>query len=346
MNFFKKTLGVCTLVACCHQFAYGQQQTASDTTKSYCDPKIYGQARPKGVELRYETHFNQDIKSESDNPNFGNGSARINTNQRFTLKIKAPLYLKPHLKLAVGFNYFNEEFNFNNAENLNYPLYKSLEDKHLSRIGGTFYVMKPFRGDNYLNVRTSFDLSGDYDSESDFNFEDYARLSVTAVYYTKTSIDHSYGWGLSYSYSLGRPLIYPVFAYNKNFNNNWGVEMLLPGWFKFRYNNLAQTNYWYTGMQVDGASYTVNLKNATDNQLDRFLFRKAEIKAYLRYEREVYDFVWVGAEVGINKNVSFNVSESESNLLDNNEVIRSNVGFVPYFNVKLFLVPPKKFYKK
>ncbi len=330
---------------CCNSIALAQSENDADTAQTFCDPKIYGQARPKGIEMTYETHFNQRIRSESDNPNFGNQSATINTNRRFTFKLKAPLYLKEHIKVAVGFNYFSEEFNFSKPENIDYPLYTSLQDKHLTRIGGTFYVFKPYKGNHYLNVRASFDLSGDYDSESEIKLKDYGRISVTGIYSTKVSKDHSYGWGLSYSYNLGRPLIYPVFAFDKNFNDNWGVEMLLPGWFKFRYQNLAQTNYWYAGMQVDGASYTVNLENATSKQLDRFLFRKSEIKAYLRYEREIYDFVWMGAELGMSKNVSFNVSESNSNLLMNNEVIHSNVEFNPYLNVKLFLVPPKKYYK-
>ncbi|MCG8399825.1 DUF6268 family outer membrane beta-barrel protein, partial [Bacillus atrophaeus] len=73
----------------------------------------------------------------------------------------------------------------------------------------------------------------------------------------KKTEDLSWAIGVSYSYTFGRPLILPTFALNKNFNDRWGLEAVLPVLIKLRY---AQNDnfYWFNGIEVNGASYRLN----------------------------------------------------------------------------------------
>ncbi|HEY9168720.1 MAG TPA: hypothetical protein VIN72_04475 [Lutibacter sp.] len=60
------------------------------------------------------------------------------------------------------------------------------------------------------------------------------------------------------NYRFGSPLILPVVAINKNFNEKWGVEAMLPILIKSRYIHNSGLN-WLNTLEIDGASYKITI---------------------------------------------------------------------------------------
>ncbi len=80
--------------------------------------------------------------------------------------------------------------------------------------------------------------------------------------------------------------------------------------------------------------------------------RRSEIRGRVRWEREIYDFLWLGAEVGYRHNFTFDVYEKEADdgfmfgKRDERPIISNTLRRAPLFNLEIFLVPPRRFLKQ
>lgn len=317
--------------------AQGQDQTINCSDTIFCVPGVIGMPRSKGLVMSREQVLDYSIRSNSKQDYLANGSGEVRTNRRYQFKLRAPLVMKKNIKVAMGFDYFVEEYRFEDLNQLDYPLYVSLEDKSLKSIGSTVYVVKPFRGNRYFLFRGSASLNGDYGTK-DLPTIDYLRFSLSPLYGVKRNDRVSYAFGAAFSYNFGRPAIYPVFAYNKTFNPHWGVEALLPArvWLRYTYND---RNLVYAKVGFNGASYNIQLKDPSLVNKESLHLEKSELRYLITYEREIYDFLWVGMEAGMRSNLEFSLTDvdgSQRDLLINN---RLNHAFL--FNFSVFIVPPR-----
>jgi hypothetical protein len=78
--------------------------------------------------------------------------------------------------------------------------------------------------------------------------------------------------------------------------------------------------------------------------------RRSEVRGRIRWEREIYDFLWLGAEAGYRKNINFNAFDKDADdgfLFGKNEdpVIENKLKGAAVFSLELFLVPPRRFLK-
>lgn len=317
-------------------FAQTNLITCPDST--FCVPSVDGMPRSKGIIFEYERVVDYGVKTTSSNPSIGdveNGGIRVNRQVQFVCRL--PVYNKEHLKVALGFRYFTEEFRFDNTE---YPLFQSLEERPLKSIGLSAYIVKSFRGNKFFLVKLGADLNGDYNQDIAPN-STFLRYSIVPLFGWKKNDQIAYGAGIAYSYVFGDPRFIPVFAYNNTFNRRWGVEMLLPGSIRLRH-NMSEKDIFYLTTKINGARYRISLNNdAAFSQYDIVELRKSEIRAFATYEREIYDFVWFGLNAGLRKNLNFDLTDS---LTANGEtIIEGDVRRAFFFNVSLFLVPPRKF---
>ena len=169
------------------------------------------------------------------------------------------------------------------------------------------------------------------------------------LYGWRKSMNLTYGVGAQLGYALGRQRIYPAFLYNQTFNSKWGIEALLPANADLRY-NASERSLWYGGVSVDGASYNINVKDIGVPAYETLELRRSEIRGRIRWEREIYDFLWLGAEAGYRRNLNFNAFEKDADdgfIFAKNEdpVIENRLKGAAIFSLEIFLVPPRRFLK-
>ena len=309
----------------------------SDST--FCVPGVYGVPRSKGLVLSYEVVSGSNITATSDEPTIGNGNGTIDYTKRLDFRFKFPIVNDPKMKIAMGFHYYNEEYDFGNLGNPEYEPFTRLNDRNLKSIGSSVYVVKPFLGNKYFVFRGSFDLNGDYSDASNLN--DFAKFSFAPLYGVKVNPFTTMAFGAALSFDFGDPAVYPVFIYNRTLNSKWGIELTLPVEARVR-RTFNPKSILYGGLKLEGAGY-----NITPDENDTFFDRnetiqisKSELKYYLNYEHEIHDYLWFGVNGGWRSNINFNLTAVDR--LKSETIIDSKLKMTPYANLSLFIVPPRK----
>lgn len=337
---------------------FAQAQSSPDSTltseskKEYASPGVLGMGKSKGIIVNYEWQPSFGIMSEEQASSTGAPGLKrdgtVRRNNKLDIKAYFPLVNKSRIKVVGGFNYFFEEFNFE------YPLpkysfYENLEDKNLKTIAGQLVMLRPINETNFYVMRIKGELNGDYTSKK-VAVADYLKTTLEFLYGWKKSPTYSYGFGAQLGYALGRRRLYPAFLYNRTFNSKWGIESILPANADIRY-NASEKSLWFAGFSVDGAAYNLNFNNPSFNNLETMELRRSEIRARVRWEREIYDFLWLGAEAGYRQNFTFEVSDKESGdgymFFDKRDapIIDNKLKGAPLFSLEIFLVPPRRFLK-
>src|SRR4030095_16771626 len=320
---------------------YAQEIFSWSKETEYCTPSVVGLPRPKAFIFSYELQPHYKITSTAKDDNFENNSAEINRNRRLDFRLRFPIINKPSLTIAAGLRFSREEVRFDD-----YPassaFYNNLEDRDLRSIGAHFYVVKPTKSNKYFIIRAAFDFNGDYPSDK-IKAGEFLKFSLAPLIGWKKNDNLSYGVGFSYGYAFGRPLIYPVFSYNKNFNCNWGIESLLPVNLKVRYTT-NEKNYFYGGFELQGASYRLDNSDSIYQSYGKLHLFHSELRLVINYEREIHDWLWFGIEGGLRHNLRFNVTNGPKASSD--IILKNKLSTAPLINASLFIVPPRGFFRK
>lgn len=330
VKFLLLTIFVLILI----QPVFCQNWQSTDTDTLFCKPGLRGVPRTKGLVIEREMISDYRIRSEQDQIS---EEASVNLNRRWNLKARIPVVLKDKIKIAAGFEYSVEEFNFANSDALSFPFYRQLQDRSLKSIGSSIYLIKPFRGKRYFLLRLNGSLDGDFAENS--SKSQFFRFSVTPLLGWKINEDLAYGGGLSLNYNFGRRSLVPIFFIEKNFNRNLGLEALLPLMLRFRYGTLNAKNYFYLKAELSGATYNIDLE---ENGSLLFL-NNAEIRYVASIEKEIHDWLWFSVEAGLRTNFNFNLSDSPRR--NSVPVIKNSFNEAFVFNFGVFIVPPRKFFK-
>lgn len=311
--------------------------------QEFANPSVIGMGKSKGIVVRYETLPRFGMSSEGKRDEIGNAKAKVLRSNRFEFKAYAPLVNHPHFKMVLGGSYFLEEFNFKDPAVLEYPFHTNLEDKDLRSLEGQLVMLRLINYKNYLMFRVKGELNGDYGKYSDISMGRYLRTSMEAIYGWKKSPYLSYGVGLQLGYTFGRQTIYPAFMYNRTFNEKWGVEAIFPANVTLR-RNLSEKSLLFLGYKIEGAVYNININTPPFNNYETLELRKSELRGRLRWEREIYDFLWFGLETGYRYTHRFNVYDNRNKRSD--PLIVNNIKDAVFLNFDIFLVPPRRFLKQ
>ncbi|MBG8555226.1 DUF6268 family outer membrane beta-barrel protein [Hymenobacter guriensis] len=312
--------------------------------QEFATPSVVGMGPSKGLVFHYERMPRFNVASDSKVGTLTDYKGEATKNARLIIKGYIPFLNRPHLKVVMGINYEREEFQF--APSANYQLYQNIEDKGLKVLGAQLAVIRPVNTTNWYLFRVKGELNGDYTS-SELSIKDYLKVSSEFVYGWKRSPQFSWGLGLQLGYTFGRQSIYPALLYNRTFNDKWGVEALFPARVTVR-RNLSDRSLLFAGYSVDGLSYNIKLREPITNdegrQLRTLELRETEVRGRLRWEREIYDFLWFGVEGGYRYNYAFDAFDRSNN--DRRKIIDSKLANAPYASLELFIVPPRKFLNK
>jgi len=324
-------------------FSLHAQENEEDI--DYCNPRVRGLPRPVGLSINYERVLDYRINTTSNVDGYPDGEGEINYNRRIKLKFRVPLVDKDKFKLTYGFTYAHEEFRFADVDELDYDLYKSLEDKSLKSLGSSFYFLFPRRNNTFFAIRMKINLNGDYYLKG-VDLFDFLKVSAGPLWGFKKSDNLMYGFGFAYTYTFGDPSIAPLFAYYNTFNDKWGVEALLPLEAKLRY-TINDGALMYLAAETRGASYTIKLAEPAFGSNKTVELRHSEIKISMYFKKEIYDFIWLSVNAGYRYNLNFNLAESNrnrnpTNFFQRDYLTESQLEDAFFFNIGLNLVPPRK----
>lgn len=306
-------------------------------TIDYASPGVRGMGRSRGIVIGYERLPQFDMESESDNPEIGNGRARVLRHNKFFVRALAPVMNKPNNKLILGIDHKLEEFNFENVTPASYSLYRNLANKNLTSLGLQLAFLHSFDDVRFMLVRVKGELNGDYNRKN-INISDYLKTTMDLAYGWKRTPDFAWGVGLQLGYTFGRRRIYPGIMYNRTFNDRWGVESIFPANLRVRY-NVSEKTLLYTGYRIEGASYNLFADEPPLSQFNDIELRRTDIKGLLRLEQEIYDFLWFAVEGGFRqyyRHRAFDVVGSRD------ELITNSLAGAGYIAVELYAVPPRK----
>jgi len=315
-----------------------QETLIQCTDSTFCIPNVFGLPRAKGLIVKYERVMDFGITSTGQKDSLGDGQGEVRRNRRWEVQLRLPIVRNPGFKMAVGFRYFNEEYEFEEDDPA-YPFYQSLQDKPLKSIGGQIFMAKPFKGNKYLLLRLSGDFNGDYTLD-DEPLSDFLKFSIIPLFGWKTNPYTAYAVGVAYSNDFGRQQVFPVFSFIQTWNQYWGIEALLPSKVRIRYTPNDKTNI-YGGAELNGASYTVRLDDPVLSEFSTLNLRKSEIRFLLNLEREIHDWLWFGIQAGVRTNIQFNLRED--NTRNATEIIDNDFNAAFVFNTSIFIVPPRRF---
>ncbi len=305
-------------------------------------PSTLGSRKSKGLSLTYNLITKYSIDSNSKLQGVPDSEATVRRLNEFKLKINAPVIIKPDKKLIIGIRYQLEEYNFKTPAGLDNDINTNLEDKNLHALGINVNWLKSIDDRNFYILRVGAALNGDY-SGGEFPITRYVKAQLSALYGWKYNPNSSLGLGLSFNYTLGRPAIYPVVLWNRTFNPGWGFESLLPARFFLRH-NISERTIILGGYEVQGDSYHITIDSPPLSDFPALELRRSDIMPKIIFEQEIYDFLWFGLEAGYRININFDVAQDNS--FDNRAVLENEVSSSGFFNVSLFVVPPKKLSSK
>ena len=326
-------------------------QDSSRMNKEYANPSVEGTARGKFFIAKYQRYFNYSFNSKEANHDklpVGNSNATVDKSNIAEVKGFIPLWNHPHFKTVLGVGYQREEYHFKNA-NDGYLYHQNLEDKGLKSLSAQLAFIHPINYKNYFVWRVKGQLNGDYTS-NELDLHDYLKVTGELMYGWKKSKYFSWGIGAQAGYTFGRYSIYPAILYNRTFNSTWGVESVFPANIKMRYTPFTDKTFFYFGYELDGYSYNIKVDKAPFAQSPVFAnvktleLRHNDVKFNVRYEQEIYDFLWFGLEGGYRMNISYDAYESGSKR--KTSLIETNCGGAPFAEASLFFVVPRAFLKR
>jgi hypothetical protein len=319
---------------------HAQTDTISVTNNGYCIPALKGIPIGKGASLEYERIPNISINTRDNTGDFEDSKNTIKSNNHIEAKLKVPIVNKSYLTILAGIKYTFEEFHFENLEENSNPYYKSFEDRALKSIGANLTIIKPTKSKKFWILRASANFNGDYDNNSSEKLSDYLKFSISPALGWKINDNFSYALGISYNYRFGSPLILPVIAINKNFNDKWGMEVVLPLIIKSRYIHNSGLN-WLNTIEIDGAAYKLNNINEPNLlQYNNIHLHRSAIQFTTRIEKRIVGWLWVASEAGFQKNLTSNITDSNRS---KKEIIFENtLKSSVLFNISLFISPRKK----
>jgi len=198
----------------------------AEGVKRYGTLKVLNQLPQRIVSLGYEYHagFNMpNVPIAALLPASQNFT--VNQVSSFRAQANIPLISSNKIIWQLGANYWASNFNVDNpGSNL---FANSINNRSMITSGINSVIFKPLNEKNFLILQASADINGVFQEFSDITTK-AITVSGTAIYGWKTSDKNMIGTGISRTYRAGQILHIPVLFWNRTFNDNWGMELLLP----------------------------------------------------------------------------------------------------------------------
>ncbi len=308
--------------------------------KCYCKPGVDNQSRSRGIDVEYQLNSTQ-FYGNTDEFTFQSPRSKLKYSSELEIKAKVPILNRPGLKLLIGYNYTQEKYSFDEI-GIDYSLAFDLLNNNLLKSNAfSIYFSKSLNEKNYLAFRARLLYNGNYDGLVKFRSR-YAYYNFIGFLGTKVNDNFEWGIGVSYGSNVdGDDQVIPLFLFNKNFSQKWGIEAVLPSFIFFR-NNINSSAMMFYGVEIKGQNYAFDLPNTITPDEHYFIFDHSKVQLVTNLEYKLREWVWLNVKVGYS--VAFNTSfESiREEIFTSFETDPTNH---PFFKVGLFISPSDSFVK-
>lgn len=292
---------------------------------------------PKILEFKYTFLYDFIYKSSSEE--FGDSEAEVDRNTNLKFKMRFPLYIKKRFQILGTFKYEKQNFSFDNIRFTDYEIYERLENESLNKVALSIIFRKKIKDRKYLYFYSRFSLNSDKIQFK--NAENQLKTNFTFLYSVKKNPHTDISVGAGFGFNFGRPLGFPVFRYKHGFSHRFSTEIIIPKKLQFNY-AFSEKMYAVASANIMGNSY--HLQDEPLNGIDNLEFRQSMVKFALKWERQLYDFIWAGANIG--QIHPLNVFFSPVRGSRNDSYIQVNPDPAWFYEVILFFVVPQKLVNK
>lgn len=312
----------------------------SKPVKTYCSQKVLYLSPTKLISIGYEAQlpytlttpaFFRDIMPMPGQPAPPSPIDFTTATRGLRLAFNAPVVSRSNFILNLGLTYWNSSYRIADALEWESGLARNLEQNGIRSTGLNATAFKPLDDKHFVIAQINADLNGDYRRSGDISGRNMT-YSATAIYGWKKNDNLMWGLGVSRTYRAGALLYVPVLLYNRTFNQQWGLEVLLPARANLR-RNFGTKALLLIGYELEGNAYYLS-------QSDLYL-RRGELKPRITFERQIKDFVWLSVQAGLRYNWRFDAYRNQNPQdRDEKSIVGNQLGNPLYFSVSLNLVSP------
>jgi hypothetical protein len=336
------------------EFDFSAFELAAEPAKAFCNNKVLGQSPTTLVGAFYDFIPEHALTAGSPVANENvdiSDRAAIQRNQGLELTTNLPIISKNNILINFNLIFQRQFYNIEGANG--HPLLQTLNENGLTRMGSLFTVFKPLNEKNFLLGQFGFEINGDYPLNN-IQTSNALRLPAALLYGWKPNDRLMYAFGISRTY-LGGSLNYvPIIYYYHTFmNQKWGIEAVVPSRAALRY-RFDSKSLLKAGFNVIGATYALNdwsgNAEAYAPGVDELFaaqaveLRRSEIRTGFTYQRQLFGFFWLSAEVGYRVNYNFELDQEGDFLrfFGNDEpyFIENDLANQMYFNIGITYTSP------
>jgi len=297
--------------------------------KCYCKPGVANKFRSKGLSLSYGINTGGEYEG-SGNSVFLDTPSSLNRLSHVEFKIKIPILIKERTRLLLGYQYYSEFYEFERV-GLDYETtFQNLNNENLKKNSYSIIFSHSLDEDNYLGIRYSYSLNGNYDGWMEFGSR-YAIHKLIGIYGFKKSDDFEWGVGLIFSESFRRTSALPFLLYNRNFSTQWGIESVFPANIFLRY-NIDPSSITAIGLEYGSQSFRLSVEDINPQD---YAFNHSELSLVWSLERHLTSWIWANIKLGYQQNFS---SDFESKITGTNSFFAAPQNAF-FFHFGFFLSP-------
>jgi len=289
--------------------------------------------RPRIAEFTVTTLY--DYQSTSDSETFGNYTSEIEVDQKMKVRLGIPIVMKENTLMGVQLKYDNHDFLVEFEDPQISELYQHIQDKRFMSLGGRFLLSKEIAEGKNLTVLAGTEIKSDKLEWNANTTKTYGNVN----YKVEKNNDVTIGGGIAVSYTLKTPQIYPMFFYENRISSKWTVDLALP---KAAIMRLKINHKCYLSFKAEVKGWRYAFHNSKLSEEEPLTLRKSDVHLGLNFEHEIHDWLWLGIDAGLSKNLRNYVARPGDRRRD--AIIDLTANDAPYTKFSLFIVPPKKIY--
>ncbi len=302
--------------------------------KRYVTQKVLNQTPNRIVSIGYEYHGSFNMPNVPLYPTaLAPQTFNVNRLSGLRAQVNIPVVSTTKIIWQMGANYWQSGYAFEANDGKN-PFITKLNDKGMHTAGINTTIFKPLNEKNFLIFQASADFNGVFQNLKEVNSR-ALTFSGAAIYGWKKSEKNMFGIGVSRTYRAGQALAVPIILWNKTFNDDWGMELLLPARGHLRY-NFSTSNILQLGYELEGNQYWMR----TPSPKGEVYIQRGELKPRLMWDKRLFGFVWLNVQGGLRYNWRYDVMNQYDARKDDQLFFRSKLGNPFFFNVSLNFVSP------
>lgn len=302
--------------------------------KRYTTQKVLNQTPNRIVSIGYEYHGAFDMPNVPLSP-LGSGDVTrpIKHISGLRAQVNIPVISTTKIIWQLGASYWRSNYSFDKSRGIS-DFSSKLSTYGMHTAGLNTTIFKPLNEKNFLILQASADVNGVFENLKEVNNR-AVTYSGAAIYGWKKSEKNMFGIGVSRTYRAGQALAVPIILWNKTFNDDWGMELLLPARGHLRY-NFSTSNILQLGYELEGNQYWMR----TPSPNGEVYIQRGELKPRLMWDKRLFGFVWLNVQGGLRYNWRYDVMNKYDAQKNDQLFFSSKLTNPFFFNISLNFVSP------